>query len=175
MRNLSTIAGELLAAGLVHKPPGVLVTRWGALLSGETPIYLDAAHDSGQAVPGARYTFIAVTDTAVCYLMAEHDDPFWGHDPHIVDNSAERITPRSLVAWRRPATAISEIWLAGDAWQWMPGQDGSMPPIAHYSLRFGDDEVLLPLPCRFRASDVPVPDPAPAIARVTDAWRALRP
>jgi hypothetical protein len=120
MGELDEAAASLRTVGLQSTPPHVLLTRWLALLGGENPTFLDAVRESDATVPGTRYTFLAVTETSVCYLKAEHDDEFWEHDRVFVNETPERVTPRTLVAWRRPLARVIEVWLAGDPWQWLP-------------------------------------------------------
>lgn len=163
---ISDAAVALGEAGLTTTPPEVLVTRWLALLAGEQPLYLDAVNESGRELPGTRYTFVAVTSSSICYLWAEHDDPFWSHDATLRDTSAGHITPRAICAWKRPLGKVLEIGLGGDAWQWLPATNGSMTPV--YAFRVGDDTLEIPLRGRHRGGDPP--DPTAAITRITEAW-----
>lgn len=168
MTRVETAAAELRAAGLPYTPPHVLVTRWLALLAGDEHLYLDAAYDSGDKVPGTRYTFLAVTDTTVCYLQAEHDDDSWDHERVAFYQRPEHLIPRTLIAWRRPLTRITEVSLGGDVWKWQPtAQDSRWS--RSYVLRFGTDAIDIPLQSPHRSS--PAPDAATVIARVTQAWR----
>lgn len=164
----AAIAG-LRAAGLPYTPPHVLVTRWMALLAGDEHRYLDAAYESGAKVPGTRYTFLAITDTTVCYLQAEHGDDSWEHDRVIFNPQVGRLTPRKLVAWRRPLAHITEVSVGGHAQQWQPSPPGSgWSPT--YVLKFGSDAIEIPLNSPYRSTAAP--DPAPVIVRVTAAWQA---
>jgi hypothetical protein len=174
MTNLTAVAGRLEACGLSRTPPLVLVTRWDALLAGDTPVFEDAAHDAGSAIPGTRFTFVAVTDTAICYLCAEHDDEWWAHDPHVARPDSGHVTPRSLTTWRRPLSAVSEIALGGDVWQWLPPPPGSAsPPARSYTVTVAGDSIDLPLPARYRNIAAP-PDPQPAITQLTQTWERRR-
>ncbi len=162
-------ADALREVGLTTTPPEVLVTRWMALLAGEQSLYLDAANESGRDVPGTRYTFVAVTRSSICYLSAEHDDPFWSHDAMFRDTSAGPITPRNICAWKRPLARVLEIGLGADAWTWLPAT-GSPTPV--YELRVGDATVEIPLRSRHRHRDPQ--DPAAAITHITEAWNGRR-
>lgn len=169
MSEVDAAVDVLRAAGLPYTPPHVLVTRWIALLAGDEHRYLDVAYESGAKVPGTRYTFLAVTDTTVCYLQAEHDDDSWEHDRVIFNPRAENLTPRTVIAWRRPLAHIAEVSVEGDAQQWQPSPHGSgWSP--SYVLKFCSDSVEIPLHSPHRS--IPAPDPMPVIARVTEAWRA---
>ncbi|MHB1801245.1 MAG: hypothetical protein ACYCU5_06200 [Actinomycetes bacterium] len=169
MTDLRTVADRLEARGLSRTPPLVLLTRWRALLAGEDPLFEDAGHEAGDGVPGTRYTFVAVTNTAVCYLLAEHDDDWWAYDPHISTPNPGHITPRSLTTWRRPLSAVSEITLGGDVWQWLPPAHGGVPsPTPSYIVTIAGDTIDLPLPARHRRASPP--DPQPAITQLTQVW-----
>jgi hypothetical protein len=170
MGELDDAAASLRTAGLRSTPPHVLLTRWLALLSGEQPTFLDAVRESDTNVPGTRYAFLAVTETSVCYLKAEHDDQFWEHDRVFINDTLERITPRTLVAWRRPLALVTEVGLGGDPWEWLPGgSDEVEASIGSYVLKFGSDSVDIPLQGRRRRCDAP--NPSSVITRLTDVWR----
>lgn len=113
MIDTDSAAEVLMAAGLPSRPPHVLVTRWLALLADEDHLYLDVAFESGAGVPGTRYVFVAVTEAAVCYLHAEHDDDVWDQPRVSFNRKSESMTPRTLVAWRRPLTLVTEVGLGG--------------------------------------------------------------
>lgn len=168
MIDADTAAEVLMAAGLPCRPPLVLVTRWLALLAGEDHLYLDVAFESGAGVPGTRYAFVAVTDAAVCYLHAEHDDDVWDHRRVSFNRKPQSMTPRTLVAWRRPLALVTEVGLGGDIWHWVDVASTGDPPV--YVLQFGQDAIEIPLrsPRRSRRA----PDPTPVIALVTAAWRS---
>lgn len=157
-----------MAAGLPSRPPHVLVTRWLALLADEDHLYLDVAFESGAGVPGTRYVFVAVTEAAVCYLHAEHDDDVWDQPRVSFNRKSESMTPRTLVAWRRPLTLVTEVGMGGDTWHWVDIASTGDPPV--YALKFGQDAIEIPLrsPRRSRRA----PDPAPVIALLTAAWRS---
>ena len=131
----------LMAAGLPCRPPHVLVTSWLALLAGDDHLYLDVAFESGAGVPGTRYGFVAVTDAAVCYLQAEHDDEGWDHQRVSIKRKPQSMTPRMLVAWRRPLALVTEVGLGGDTWHWVAEATGG-PPV--YALKFGEDAIEYP-------------------------------
>jgi len=172
MTDIEDAAQALRDAGLPRTPPHVIVTRWLALLAGDQPIFLDVAHHSGKDVPGASYTFVAVTDATVCYLHAEHDDQFWEHEQRVFSPRREDVAVRALVAWRRPLTQVTEIGIGGDDWQWLPQPDGtSARSSTSYVLRFGGDSIDIPLRNPHRPSEAPTPDAAPVIGRVTEAWK----
>ncbi len=168
MTDVSGAAEILKVAGLPCTPPYLLVTRWLALLAGDDHMYLDVAFEAGAKVPGARYTFVAVTDAAVCYLQAEHDDDRWDQQRVEFNPSLEALTPRTLVAWRRPLALVTEVGLGGDMWQWVGAPGEWTRP--SYVLMFSDDAVEIPLPNRYRSLEAP--DPTPVIAHLTAAWRA---
>lgn len=168
MIDADSAAEVLLAAGLPCRPPHVLVTRWLALLADDAHLYLDVAFESGAGVPGTRYVFVAVTDAAVCYLQAEHDDDVWDHQRVSFNRKPQSMTPRTLVAWRRPLALVTEVGLGGDTWPWVDAAGTGDPPV--YALKFGQDAIEIPLrsPRRSRRA----PDPTPVIALVTAAWRS---
>jgi len=168
MIDTDSAAEVLMAAGLPSRPPHVLVTRWLALLADEDHLYLDVAFESGAGVPGTRYVFVAVTEAAVCYLHAEHDDDVWDQPRVSFNRKSESMTPRTLVAWRRPLTLVTEVGLGGDTWHWVDIASTGDPPV--YALKFGQDAIEIPLrsPRRSRRA----PDPAPVIALLTAAWRS---
>lgn len=167
--DIESVAASLLRCGLPRTPPLVLVTRWTALLAGEAALFQDAAWEAGSAVPGSRYTFVACTDTGLCYLCAEHDDEFWSQDQPVWEPGPEFITPRNLIAWRRPLSVVSEVGLAGDPWQWLPLAPERVPaPVPRYLLRVAGDKVELPLNPPHRSGGVP--DPRPVIDRLAAVW-----
>lgn len=168
MIDADSAAEVLMAAGLPSSPPHVLVTRWLALLADEDHLYLDVAFESGAGVPGTRYVFVAVTEAAVCYLHAEHDDDVWDQPRVSFNRKSESMTPRTLVAWRRPLTLVTEVGLGGDTWHWVDIASTGDPPVC--ALKFGQDAIEIPLrsPRRSRRA----PDPAPVIALLTAAWRS---
>ncbi|WP_385897696.1 hypothetical protein [Tessaracoccus sp. O5.2] len=168
MIDTDSAAEVLMAAGLPSRPPHVLVTRWLALLADEDHLYLDVAFESGAGVPGTRYVFVAVTEAAVCYLHAEHDDDVWDQPRVSFNRKSESMTPRTLVAWRRPLTLVTEVGMGGDTWHWVDIASTGDPPV--YALKFGQDAIEIPLrsPRRSRRA----PDPAPVIALLTAAWRS---
>jgi len=169
MTDVNGAVEMLMAAGLPCTPPHVLVTRWLALLADDDHLYLDVAYESGARVPGTRYAFVAVTDAAVCYLQAEHDDDDWDQQRVSFNPKPQALTPRTLVAWRRPLTLVTEVGLGGDTWQWVGEPEGIWKPPC-YALRFGDDAVEIPLRSPHRSRQAP--DPTPVIAHLTAAWRA---
>ena len=173
MGELDEAAASLRAVGLQNTPPHVLLTRWLALLGGEKPTFLDAVRESNATVPGTRYTFLAVTETSVCYLKAEHDDEFWEHDRVFVNETPERVTPRTLVAWRRPLARVIEVGLAGDPWQWLPPRSSEVEPsIGSYVLTFGKDSVDIPIQGRRWGH---APNPSSVITKLTGVWRGALP
>jgi hypothetical protein len=167
---LEAAAASLRAAGLYATPPHVLLTRWLALLASEEPTFVDAMRESGATVPGTRYTFVAVTDTAVCYLSAENDDEFWEHDRAFLSKRPEHVIPRTLVAWRRPLAQVTEVALGGDPWQWLPASDDAESPMGFYVLTLGTDSIDIPLQDGRRRRDS-APDPSSALDQLTATWR----
>ena len=165
MKFVQRMADRMSACGLPHTPPINLLTRWGALLAEEEELFLDAAWDSGEDVPGSRYTFLAITAGAICYLQAEHDDPWWSFDSMRPDAAPGRSDPRSLVSWRRPLTAVSKVSLGGDPFTWLPPtHEGAPAPTPVYVLHLDGDVVQLPLVGRWRES---TPDPLRVIHILT--------
>jgi hypothetical protein len=169
--DLEEAAASLRAVGLRSTPPHTLLTRWLALLGREEPTFLDAVRESDTSVPGTRYTFLAVTQTSVCYLKAEHDDEFWEHDRAFLSETLERVTPKTLVAWRRPLGGVTEVGLGGEPWQWLPPGSGEAEPgVASYVLTFGGDSVDIPLQGRRRRWE-DAPNPSSVITKLTAVWR----
>lgn len=170
MTELSAAVEMLKAAGLPCTPPHLLVTRWLALLADDDHLYLDVAYESGAKVPGTRYAFVAVTDAAFCYLKAEHDDDDWDQERVNFTPRPHTLTPRTLVAWRRPLALVTEVALGGDIWQWV-GQADDTRKRSSYVIKFGVDGVEIPLRSQHRLREAP--DPTPVIAHLTAMWRAL--
>lgn len=171
MSKLDAVTMALDEAGVDATPPISLLTRWLALLASEDPIFFDAVHESGKAVPGTRYTFLAVTESSVCYLNAEHDDEFWeyGSDRIFTGEREKQLIPRTLIAWRRPLGSVTEIGLGGNPWNWIPRASGESELEATlYALHFGAESVEMPLPSRRRRT---LPDVSPVISRLTTLWR----
>lgn len=166
---LPELAERIRALGVHRTPPLILLTRWQALVGDDEPMYFDAAHESGQDVPGSRYSFVAATDGALCYLSADHDDDMWEYDRQVSRMSGE-ITPRSMVAWCRPISAVTEIALAGSPWDWLADEAVTRAVRPVYRLRVAGDDVELPLPSKHRQGIGP--DPASVLARVRECWRA---
>lgn len=160
---LKQLATEL---ALYRTPPMELLTRWQLLLGEDRIDYLDAALDTGTSVPGTRYTFLAITDVAVCYLVAESDDEYWEHDPHGFHSG--RLRP-PLTAWRRPLTAVTEIGLTEDSRDWWPDEIQSRAQRPAIRLLVGGDALQIPL--YSRRMNQPQPDVAQIIARLTKVWR----
>lgn len=167
---LPELVEQVRALGLYRTPPAVLLTRWQALVGEDEVIFFDAALEAGADVAGSRYTFVALTDVAVCRLVAEHHDEAWEHDRHM-GRSADEITPRSVDAWRRPIRAVSEIGLGGVAWDWLPVDDGSRATYPAIRLVLGDVELELPLRVRHRQRP---PDVAPVLAHLRGLWDSFR-
>lgn len=169
---LAALASDLLARGLQRTPPVVLVTRWQALLAGDAPRFLDASVHAGSDVPGTRYTFFAATDNAICYLRAEHADEFWSDDRTQPVIPRDHVEPRTFAAWRRPLSAVAEIGLGGDPWDWVPpaGQP-SWTATPTYTLMVGSDVVMVPLPNPWREGDAP--DAGIVVELLRAHWRAV--
>ncbi len=110
------------AQGLLRTPPVVLLTRWHLLVGDDELSFFDVAHNSGEDVPGARYTFVGISESAICYLDARHEDDMWQYDPYASQLSHEDISSRALVAWRRPLSAVTEIALGGSPGAWMANE-----------------------------------------------------
>lgn len=172
MIDIESVASSLMSAGLPLSPPQVLVTRWLALLGGEDPLYLDVAYQGGPDVPGTRYVFVAVTETAVCYLRAEHESDRWDQEHINFRQLSDLVIPRTVEAWRRPLTNITEIGLGGEVWDWVATTDGEWGP-PRYRLAFGNEAIQIPLPGHHRTR--PAPDPTPVVAHVTSTWRTTLP
>lgn len=168
MMNVNDAVKVLMAAGLPVTPPHVLVTRWLALLVDDNHRYLDVLHESGPQVGGTRYTFVAVTDTAVCYLKAEHENEGWDQQRIDVLEQSQLLTPKKLVAWRRPLTSIVEVSLGGDKSLWVPAADGNWESPC-YELNFRGDSLEIPLQSPHRSRKAP--NPIPVIVDLNAAWR----
>lgn len=168
MPELPELADSLRA--LVQRtPPIVVLTRWQLLLGDETVRFSDAALEAGTDVSGTKYTFIAMTDSALCYLVAEHDDELWAYDP---DERPAWAVPRSIIAWRRPLHRIQSIGLSDDPRDWLPNRDRLAAENPRIVLTFDDDSTIqLPLTSGYRAGAVP-PDPASVITRISSVWGA---
>lgn len=164
---LQRLAETLSGLGLMRTPPAVLLTRWQLLQGDEDLAFFDAVMESGSDVPGARYTFVGVSASAVSFLQAEHDDEMWAQT-RFSSQGAGGITPRTLDAWRRPLTAVIELRLAGTPWDWLPDEALDRPQSPSIVLRMGDRELTLPLPKKTRA--VAPPDVAPVVRLLQDGW-----
>ncbi|HEX3829464.1 MAG TPA: hypothetical protein VHV82_19550 [Sporichthyaceae bacterium] len=166
LQDLTKLAGQIDGLLGHHHAPSVLLTRWQVLVGDDDVLFLDAARDSGQQVAGTRYTFVAVTDRAMCYLMAEHDDQMWNGDAGPF-RAADWATPRDLIAWRRPLQEVTELHLGGTSQDWCPNQHGTGAHRAVVRLVGRDLELQLPLPSRAGRHS---PDIAPVLALLREAW-----
>lgn len=112
---------------------------------------------------------MAVTNTAIWYLDAEHDDQYWSYESQFPAQDRHHITPRALVAWRRPLNSVTEISLGADVWQWLPPANAALEaPNPAYVLVLGSERITIPLPARHRKG--PAPDARPVIARLSEIW-----
>lgn len=178
MTDLSEITARLVAdTGLSRTPHEVLITRWAALLAGESPIFEDASIDRPRDARGSYYTFLAVTETSVCFLHATHQDDYWEHSPRgRMSPNPQEISPGTLVAWRRPLSRVSEISLGGDDWSWLADQrvtDKAVVQPPTYTLTFDNGETVeLPLGSHTRAHGKQPPLAQPVVEMLAKRWRA---
>lgn len=168
----SNVALDSMLTGLPQNPPDFVVARCSALLAGDQPMFVDATHESGADIPGTRYTFIAITDAAICYLRAENDCDRWSQERIDFLSRPALLVPTTLIAWRRPLTCVTEIGLGGDPWQWLrQDESGWAPPC--YVLTMGQDTVQIPLSGSRNSREAP--NPTPVITRLTAIWQASLP
>lgn len=113
---------------------------------------------------------MAVTESAVCYSHAEHEDQYWDYDRNTLGARVEDLSPRALVAWRRPLSQVTEVSLGDDVRQWLPRPgDDELSLTISYALKFGDESIEVPLRNKYRHNAPPNPDVV--VARISDAWR----